>query len=234
MFPCLMGPKLQQRCKQDSPPPPRNPESWKEEEVTFGDCYCAPCHLLPCFHFHPSPHLGRLVNVNSSPFVPGFENMVQICASGIKCAPRTQNPSFGLPTLPQKTWNCELTDVSLPCNTPSLAHKMMQNSFSRGDHLPSSLQSQCLVHWLAHMWALRSLSKGVVGVCTLCTLQLVVSDYETHKGEHLFHFLGRSCAVFSALAPRSKGKWLPWQSIFSFIKREDHLYLDVPCPSAYW
>ena len=56
------------------------------------------------------------------------------------------------------------------------------------------------------LWALRSLSKGVVGVCTLCTLQLVVSDYETHKGEHLFHFLGRSCAVFSALAPRSKGK----------------------------
>ena len=147
IFPCRMGPKRQQRCKRG----PREIQSHGKrrrsplEIVTF--------HLVtffPVFHSHPSPHLGRLINVNSSPFVPGFENVVQICASGIKCAPRTQDPRFGLPTLAQNTWSCELTDVSLPCNTPGLAHKTMQNSFSRGDHLPSSLQSQCLVHCLAH------------------------------------------------------------------------------------
>lgn len=34
---------------------------------------------------HPFPHLGRPVNINSSPFVPGLENTVHICASRIKC-----------------------------------------------------------------------------------------------------------------------------------------------------
>lgn len=229
--PCLRGPKRQQRYKLDpceiQSHGKRRKSPW--EIVTL--------HLVtffPVFHSHPSPHLGRLVNINSSPCVPGFENVVQICASGIKCAPRTQNPSFGL-QLNHKTLGA-VSPQTFPCRViyPALLIRRCRIASLEGTILLHLCRPISAVHCRARSGHSEVWVKEWLVYVLLCALWLVVCDYETRKGEHLFHFLCRSCVVFSALAARSKGKWLPWQSMFSFIKRKDHLCLDVPCPSAYW
>lgn len=160
-----------QNANRDTEWDPAKSRVMEEEEVTLGDYLLFTLsHLLPCFPFPQSSPWETSVNVNSSPCVPGFENVVQICASGIKCAPRTQSLASVYNLTTKHLELCELTGVSLPCNTPSLAHKTLQNKATlEGTILLHLHEPISAVHCRAHSGHSRSWVKGMAGVWpTLC------------------------------------------------------------------